>query len=160
MALNVRFRMETLPTGCSTGWDEKYQNLTVTQIDRIFSEWEARLERKDRWFSVTSFEYQRGEDYQVLKVARCLSEPQRGFFVLHTTADDHVCRVIRSTDDFAGTEEVEDSAYDTHIVKRSYFVPASVARRAVQFFAANGQREPELNWTVYEEVDPLYTDGA
>ncbi|MDP0489422.1 MAG: hypothetical protein Q7Q71_00040 [Verrucomicrobiota bacterium JB023] len=151
--------MEPLPTGCCTGWDEKIQNLTVSDIDRIFTEWDARVERKDRWFSESSFEYQNGKDYKVLKVARCLSAPERGYFVLHTTADDHRCRVIQSLAEYLGeTEEVEDSAYDAHVVKRAFLVPGSVAKQAVQFFAANGMEDPDLNWTIYEEVDPLYAD--
>ena len=137
------------------GWGEKIQHLTHADIDRLFREWEQRVASKDRWFSEASFQFSDNGEHRELKVTRCLTDPALGYLVLHTTTDGTQCRTLESGA-AEGTVEVEDSANDAHVVKRSYMVAEEVAKQAVHYFSKTGREDPSLNWVTYEEVDPQY----
>ena len=147
--------MDRLPSSVSLGWGEKVQDLRPEHIDLIFDEWEDRVRRNDGWCSLASFQYSVSGDYQELQVSRCLTEPEAGYFVIHTTSPDPMCRVIECSS-IDGTVEVEDSAFDRYLVRRSYIVPPSMARQAVHYFAANGLGDPSLPWVSCQVVDPQF----
>lgn len=149
--------MSYLTAGCYTAWGEKIAALTLADVDRIFQEWQRRIDGGDYWESETSFQYNPTGVFKVLTVARCLGDPARGYHVLNRSRESGQCGVIISPNT-KGTVEVRDSTEARHLIKATYLVSPEIARQAARYFLESGKEDPMLNWGVYEEIDPQYLD--